>query len=43
MAEAPPPPPAKPEEKALPKAGGKTRDFGAMPKYKEAMEKRFQK
>jgi len=43
MVEAPPPPAPKPEETAPPKVGGKVKDFGAKPKYKEAMERQFKK
>jgi hypothetical protein len=38
MVEAPTPAPPKPEELALPKANGKSRDYDAIPKYKKAME-----
>ncbi len=43
MVEAPPPAAPKPKETAPPKIGGKVKDFGAMPKYKAAMEKQFSK
>ena len=40
VAEAPQPPPPTPEQQIAKKPDGKTVDYGAIPKYKEMMEKR---